>query len=248
MDYIDMEKAQSNQDGEGPQVDEEEAIKWDLDEEDNEDAKLSLIIIGKVWSKRNINANALMTTKKNVWNPSNGMEAKVIGKNKFSFQFYHWRDKYRVLKNQPWHFDMYPICLHDVRGDEIPSEINPQTLPMWVRLYDLPFRGRSNEGNIKNLCNKLCGGDFNILLNSNEKRGGIACDMNTVEEFREAVDLCELRELGCMGYEFTWNNNRAGEENVQERLDRFFANKEWCDLFKAAFVTNLPRRKSEGSC
>ncbi|TXG72490.1 hypothetical protein EZV62_001069 [Acer yangbiense] len=42
--------------------------------------------------------------------------------------------------------------------------------------------------------------------------------------FRQAMDDCDLSDVGCSGPFLTWNNRREGKGNVQERLDRFLAN------------------------
>lgn len=135
----------------------EEEVEWEVGEEDIKDAKISLMImiIGKLWTRRNVNPNALMATIKNVRHPHHGLEAKSLGHNKFSFQFFHWRDKKHILHKQPWHFERHALCLCEIEGDALSSEVNPHHIPMWVRLYDLPFKGRSNIANAKTLCNKI---------------------------------------------------------------------------------------------
>lgn len=41
------------------------------------------------------------------------------------------------------------------------------------------------------------------------------------------MDFCKLEDLGFIGHPFTWSNNRGGNENLQERLDRFVATNAW---------------------
>ncbi|KAL2900831.1 RNA-binding protein lark [Bienertia sinuspersici] len=40
------------------------------------------------------------------------MEARQIETNTFSFQFFHWKDKQRVIEDQPWHFNKHALCLN----------------------------------------------------------------------------------------------------------------------------------------
>ncbi|KAL2895409.1 Hydroxyacylglutathione hydrolase [Bienertia sinuspersici] len=87
----------------------------------------------------------------------------------------------------------------------------------------------------------LVGGDFYSMLVSSEKKGGGNFKMHETDIFQEAVSTCSLEDLGFIGHEFTWSNNRGGEENIQERLDRFLAN----DLQKRPLRVGKERRKNK---
>lgn len=52
----------------------------------------------------------------------------------------------------------------------------------------------------------LCFGDFNEVLNLNEKSGGRDRRASMVIDFREAIRDCGLMDLGSTGYPFTWSN------------------------------------------
>lgn len=90
----------------------------------------------------------------------------------------------------------------------------------------------------------LCGGDFNLMMMASEKLGGGDFKVQEAEILRSAVEICGFEDLGYIGHDYTWTNNRGGEDNIQERLDRFFANERWRGLFAGTFVTHLPKRKS----
>uniref|UniRef100_A0A803MKH0 Uncharacterized protein n=1 Tax=Chenopodium quinoa TaxID=63459 RepID=A0A803MKH0_CHEQI len=70
----------------------------------------------------------------------------------------------------------------------------------------------------------LCGGDFNLMLHLGEKISGRSFCVEEAEILRNAMSYCHFEDLGFIGHSYTWTNNRGGEENIQERLDRFFAN------------------------
>lgn len=70
----------------------------------------------------------------------------------------------------------------------------------------------------------LCFGDFNEVLNLNEKLGGREKRVNMVNEFREAIRDCDLKDLGSIGYPFTWSNRRFGPHIIEEKFDRFLCN------------------------
>ena len=65
----------------------------------------------------------------------------------------------------------------------------------------------------------LCMGGFNEILTLIEKTKGRARPMRQILDFHEAVNTCQLIELGYEGEKFTWNNNRDYGKNVQGRLD-----------------------------
>ena len=58
-----------------------------------------------------------------------------------------------------------------------------------------------------------------------------------MEEFGDALESCQLIDLGFRGYKFTWNNKRPGEANTIDRLDCVVASKEWLDVFSASSVS-----------
>ncbi|KAL2903131.1 Demethylmenaquinone methyltransferase [Bienertia sinuspersici] len=94
----------------------DEEAEWIYRGDAEDENRSSLILIGKPWTRKNINAKALMDTMENLWNPRNRMETRRIETNMFSFQFFHWKDKARVLDGQPWHFDQHALCIS--RGND----------------------------------------------------------------------------------------------------------------------------------
>ena len=68
-------------------------------------------------------------------------------------------------------------------------------------------------------------GDFNAFLISSEKLSKRPPNYGQIEAFQEALDLCQLEDLGFKGYPFTWNNKRPGAANTKIRLDRAVATK-----------------------
>ncbi|KAJ4847314.1 hypothetical protein Tsubulata_017349 [Turnera subulata] len=112
-----------------------------LDEENSmeEPHEAQLSLVGKLWTNRSFNTQAFMRTMKMVWKPVYDLEISQLDSNLFVFQFYHWRDRERVLENEPWNFDNQLVILSEISGNEQPSEIRLDHSPMWVRVYDVPF-------------------------------------------------------------------------------------------------------------
>lgn len=54
-----------------------------------------------------------------------------------------------------------------------------------------------------------------------------------------------LIDLGFRGYAYTWNNRRIGKVNIQERLNRGFANGDWKLLYPNAHITHLTALHSD---
>ena len=83
--------------------------------------------------------------------------------------------------------------------------------------------------------------DFNEPLLDEDKFGGRAVSVNNSLLFKECLDRCNIVDLGFAGPRFTWTNKREVSALIQERIDRFFVNLEWWNLFHEARVTHLTR-------
>lgn len=77
----------------------------------------------------------------------------------------------------------------------------------------------------------LCFGDFNEVLNLNEKSGGRDRRASMVIDFREAIRDCGSMDLGSTGYPFTWSNRRFWAHIIEEKLDKFLGNSSWKSFF-----------------
>ncbi|KAI0531018.1 hypothetical protein KFK09_000567 [Dendrobium nobile] len=84
------------------------------------------------------------------------------------------------------------------------------------------------------------GGDFNIIANANERRGGKCPNYKAMEDFNEMINDCNLNDIGFYGSPFTWN--RA---NLFQRLDRILFNNDWLARFSGTNVEHLSRTLSD---
>lgn len=85
----------------------------------------------------------------------------------------------------------------------------------------------------------LCAGDFNEVLFSWEKEGGVARSQTCMDKFKQALEECELDDLGFKGDVFTWqNHSHVPSSYIRERLDRAVASQEWRSRFPAVTVVN----------
>uniref|UniRef100_A0A803MJ30 Uncharacterized protein n=1 Tax=Chenopodium quinoa TaxID=63459 RepID=A0A803MJ30_CHEQI len=66
----------------------------------------------------------------------------------------------------------------------------------------------------------LVGGDLNLMLWSMEKQGGVGFDFAEATILRETLDKCKLGDLGYVGYQFTWSNNREDRVHAPKKKKR----------------------------
>ncbi|GMJ10541.1 hypothetical protein like AT1G43760 [Hibiscus trionum] len=66
-----------------------------------------------------------------------------------------------------------------------------------------------------------------------------------MEEFRSAIQDCDLSDLGYNGRWYTWEKGKFAATNVRERLDRGLANPAWWDLFPQFRVSHIPHSFSD---
>ncbi|CAB4309818.1 unnamed protein product [Prunus armeniaca] len=64
----------------------------------------------------------------------------------------------------------------------------------------------------------VCLGDFNEILVAHEKLCGAVRNERQMQNFRQAIDSCGLKDLGYTGLKFTWWRN--GPEDIRMHLDR----------------------------
>ncbi|XP_060964152.1 uncharacterized protein LOC115722573 [Cannabis sativa] len=84
----------------------------------------------------------------------------------------------------------------------------------------------------------VCGGDFNEIINHNEKRGGGTKPDYLMRNFRMAISHCLLKEIQANGDGFTWCNGRTANL-IFEKLDRILCNLAWNKNFKQNTVSLL---------
>lgn len=103
---------------------------------------------------------------------------------------------------------------------------------------------------LRRLCSEydgpiLIGGDFNEILNYEEKEGGTDSEKRAIPEFREMVEDCDMRDLGYEGSWYTWERGMTTLTRVREKLDHFLGNTSWCAQYPEASVTHMVRFKSD---
>ncbi|KAA3485417.1 reverse transcriptase [Gossypium australe] len=91
----------------------------------------------------------------------------------------------------------------------------------------------------------LVAGDFNEILYSFEKSGGVSQEQKRMEAFRDTLEECKLSDIGYSGMRYTWERGNLPETNIRERLDRGVTNEEWLLLFSMGNIQYLPFSSSD---
>lgn len=125
--------------------DEEVAIDLAAGFEDSVDDKISLRLVGRILTEKALNFDAVKRTLLHIWSLKNGVVICAIGANLFLFQFFHWKDREKILLGRPWCFENKLIVLQEMDKDYIPADMVLNFSPFWIRLYDVPFGYRSEE-------------------------------------------------------------------------------------------------------
>ena len=72
--------------------------------------------------------------------------------------------------------------------------------------------------------------DFNEVLTSKDKFGGLPINLRRSSMFTNCLNTCGMIDLGFHGLRYTWSNFSKVRYVIQERLDRGFANASWSSL------------------
>lgn len=75
----------------------------------------------------------------------------------------------------------------------------------------------------------IVAGDFNSLLDLEEKRGGLKMTNKVMEDFRDFVTLNHLFDIIPKNGRYTWTNRRENFTRISKRLDRFLVGPFWLD-------------------
>ncbi|CAL1382460.1 unnamed protein product [Linum trigynum] len=79
-------------------------------------------------------------------------------------------------------------------------------------------------------------GDLNVVLFTDEKKGGGPPRNESVIPFKAFVEDNALMDLGFKGYPNTWSNNQEGLRRREVRLDRALCSMTWFGLFSNATI------------
>jgi len=82
-------------------------------------------------------------------------------------------------------------------------------------------------------------GELNEIIGMSEKVGGGVGAAKQMENFRVAIDVCGLRDLGYVGVKFKWKYIKRYGTQIKGRLDHALGFISWHNLFPNARVFHL---------
>ncbi|CAA0842854.1 Unknown protein, partial [Striga hermonthica] len=88
-------------------------------------------------------------------------------------------------------------------------------------------------------------GDWNDIVNNEEKRGGVRRQESSFRGFRSFIHNMGMHEVEQKGAFFTWGNNREGDGYVEERLEKIFTSYDWMVAYPKMEVANFYRTASD---
>jgi hypothetical protein len=91
----------------------------------------------------------------------------------------------------------------------------------------------------------VCIGDYNEVLRREEYFGVGNRDEAHMHAFRQAIDVCNLADLGYVGLDWTFEKKVRGGTYTRVRLDRALANPSWWQMFPQAELRHLTAAKSD---
>ncbi|KAI3849322.1 hypothetical protein MKW92_002908, partial [Papaver armeniacum] len=88
-------------------------------------------------------------------------------------------------------------------------------------------------------------GDMNFVLEDYEKHGGNEVSTSNFNVVHRAIQQIGLMDIGFKEDPFTWSNQREGQDNIRECIDRSLVNVKWFEVFTDSTVYHLTRVASD---
>jgi hypothetical protein len=149
------------------------------------------------------------------------------------------------------------LSISNYSCSHIDSVINPGTDNAWRLsfIYGEPVTHKrmATWNLLRRLHNQhslpwCCMGDFNEIIKSEEMQGRRPRPDRQMQAFRDAIDDCNLLDMGYSGFPFTWCNNRDPPHTTWVRLDRGLANMDWLQQNPLAIMEHIDVTNSDHKC
>lgn len=101
--------------------------------------KLQHYLVGKIFSIRVVNREALRTNLPRILQLRRDVEIEIVGDNIFVVTFKSTDDKLHVLKDGPWHYFDSLMVFKETTGWQNPSYLAFEEFTIWIQLHNLPI-------------------------------------------------------------------------------------------------------------
>ncbi|GAU48556.1 hypothetical protein TSUD_405720 [Trifolium subterraneum] len=129
MDGINMENLNIN---------EEEALNFDLEENSDEQHDVNLCLVGRFIHDRPIKFNSMKTRMADVWRPMKSMVVKEATQGLYLFKNFHPLDVEEVMKGGLWLFDNYTLVIDRMKVGVALHDIPLYHVNFWVQIHNVP--------------------------------------------------------------------------------------------------------------
>ncbi|CAI9110016.1 OLC1v1009973C1 [Oldenlandia corymbosa var. corymbosa] len=140
---------------------------------------------------------------------------------------------------EPAHTSMQQAAQVPVQQDKDCGKIN-KILSMVYGDYQATGRNdmQQNLIDIAATCQVpwLVSGDFNSVLQEDEKLRDITALSQDTDMFKYVVEQCKLEGMKTIGGKFTWNNKMLGKDRIVARLDKSLINEAWLDQYEQSYT------------
>lgn len=79
-------------------------------------------------------------------------------------------------------------------------------------------------------------GDFNEIMYTHKKVGGVPVEEHRMESFRNSLEMFGLFDIGYSGRWYTWERGNLPATNIREWLDRAVMNIDWLEKFPTTIL------------
>ncbi|KAE8797470.1 hypothetical protein D1007_27327 [Hordeum vulgare] len=125
-------------------ISEEEATPLVIDDSE-EGSQPKWLHAGRVLCRNLLHIQTIQSALRPAWGNLRGLLFRSLGENTFAAEFESKRDRDRVWDGSPWHINKHAVILQNLEEHMQPSELVFETLPVWVRVVNLPYNLRNNK-------------------------------------------------------------------------------------------------------
>ncbi|KAL6582737.1 hypothetical protein OROMI_004815 [Orobanche minor] len=181
------------------------------------------------------------------------IEPKVDLNTNFFLKRFGFHSVYANVSNHIWLFTETDTKIQILKNTEQMLHVEVNCLSIPTVFFLTVVYGRNTKIQRRDLWDDLLsvsqnqvpwmvggGGDFNIILQPEEKKGGAGPIQSDMEEFSDCLLNCNLSDVGFTGTPFTWYR-----DGVWQRLDRILVSPEWYSSFPSLSIRHLPKYQSD---